>query len=140
MESNLFTHPDDIKVLIQGIRLSMQLVEHPHFQAMGAKINPTPFYGCRSQKPNSDEYWECVLREVGTTLQHQSGTCKMGPHWDKEAVVNPDLQVYGINNLRVVDTSIIPEIIAGHPNSVAMMISEKAADMIKSYWGNHIRR
>lgn len=64
----------------------------------------------------------------------------MGPHYDKEAVVNADLQVYGIHNLRVVDTSIMPELIAGHPNSVAMMIAEKASDMIKSYWRNIISR
>lgn len=140
MESGLLTHPDDVKVLIEGIRFSMKLAEHPHFKAMGAKLNPIPFFGCRKEVMNSDRYWECVVRQLGTTLQHQSGTCKMGPHWDKEAVVNPDLQVYGIQNLRVVDTSVMPQIMAGHPNSVAMMIAEKAADMIKSYWKNHIRR
>lgn len=140
MESGLLSHPDDVRVLIEGIRVSMQIADHPHFKAMGTKINPTPFYGCRNEKRNSDQYWECVIRQVGTTLQHQSGTCKMGPHWDKEAVVSPELQVYGVKNLRVADTSIFPTIIAGHPNSVAMMIGEKAADMIKDYWGNQIRK
>lgn len=140
MESGLFTNPEDIKVLTQGIRFCLKLAEHPHFKAMGAKLSPIPFYGCRKEEQNSDKYWECVLRQLGTTLQHQSGTCRMGPHWDKTAVVNPDLQVYGIHNLRVVDTSVMPEIIAGHPNSVAMMIGEKAADLIKSYWNNQIRR
>lgn len=139
MESGLFSHPDDVKVLIEGIRLSKKIAEHPHFKSMGTKMNPTRFAGCRKEKWDSDKYWECVIRQVGTTLQHQSGTCKMGPHWDKEAVVNPELQVFGINYLRVVDTSILPEIIAGHTNSVAMLIGEKAADIIKSYWANHIR-
>lgn len=71
MESGLLTHPDDVKVLIEGIRLSIQIVNHPHFQAMGAKLSPVPFYGCRHLHTNSDEYWECVLRMLATTLQHQ---------------------------------------------------------------------
>lgn len=129
MESGLLTHPDDVKVLIQGIRLCIKIAEHDHFRAMGARLNPNSFAGCENEVLNSDKYFECVLRNVGTTLQHQVGTNKMGV--DKDAVVNPELQVYGIRNLRVVDTSIIPDIIAGHPNSVAMMIAEKAADMIK---------
>lgn len=116
-----------------------KIVEHDHFRAMGARINPTPFYGCEKEPLDSDAYWECALRHVGTTLQHQVGTCKMGPEWDPEAVVTPELRVYGINNLRVVDTSIIPQIIAGHTNSVAMMVAEKAADMIKDHWSNQIR-
>lgn len=134
MESGLFTHPDDVKVLIKGIRFCMDLVEQPQFKAMGARINPTPFDGCSDKKLDSDEYWECVIRQVGNTLQHQSGTCKMGPPTDKEAVVNPQLQVYGIERLRVVDTAIIPELFAGHTNAVAMMIGEKGADMIKGRW------
>lgn len=118
--------------------MCMKIAEHQHFRAIGTRLNPQPFPGCESYAPNSDRYWECVLRYVATTLQHQVGTCKMGV--DKDAVVNPELEVIGIKNLRVVDTSIIPEIIAGHPNSVAMMIGEKAADMIKSRWINEIRK
>lgn len=140
MESGLFSDPEDIKVLIKGIRMAIKVSQQDHFRAIGTRLNPYPFVGCEKLEFNSDSYWECVLRHVGTTLQHQVGTCKMGPYWDEEAVVNPELQVIGVQNLRVVDTSIIPEIIAGHPNSVAMMIAEKAADMIKSYWNNHIRK
>lgn len=58
----------------------------------------------------------------------------MGPAQDREAVVNPELQVYGIRNLRVVDGSIIPEIPASHTNAPIFMIGEKASDMIKRYW------
>lgn len=58
----------------------------------------------------------------------------MGPNSDSEAVVDPELRVRGIQGLRVADCSIMPVIPAGHTNSMAFMIGEKAADMIKNAW------
>lgn len=58
----------------------------------------------------------------------------MGPDWDSDAVVDPQLRVRGIAGLRVVDASIMPVIPAGHTNAVVYMIGEKAADMIKETW------
>lgn len=75
------------------------------------------------------------MRQVSTTLGHQVGTCKMGPRTDPEAVVDPELRVHGIGRLRVVDGSIMPNIVAGHTNAVIIMIGEKASDMIKKTWG-----
>jgi choline dehydrogenase-like flavoprotein len=82
----------------------------------------------------SDEYWECAARTVTTTLQHQVGTCKMGPDSDPDAVVDPQLRVRGIEGLRVVDASIMPVIPASHTMAPVYMIGEKAADMIKLTW------
>lgn len=58
----------------------------------------------------------------------------MGPETDSEAVVNSQLQVYGISNLRIADASIIPVIPSAHTNAAVFMIGEKAADIIKEFW------
>lgn len=60
----------------------------------------------------------------------------MGPSTVPESVVNDQLQVYGIKGLRVVDASIMPNIVAGHTNAVVYMIGEKASDLIKEHWRN----
>ena len=59
----------------------------------------------------------------------------MGPKTDPDSVVDPELKVHGIRGLRVVDGSVMPNVVAGHTNAVIMMIGEKASDMIKKEWG-----
>lgn len=83
---------------------------------------------------DSDAYWECCIRGYTSSLQHQVGTCKMGPERDHTAVVNAELQVHGVKNLRVVDASIMPILPAAHTNSVVFMIGEKGADIVRRYW------
>ncbi|EAA07534.5 AGAP002552-PA [Anopheles gambiae str. PEST] len=139
MEGNFFADYDDLLVLREGVKLTVDLIESRSFRDVGARLHSTPFYGCEQHRFRSDEYWECAIRRIGSTLQHQCGTCKMGPVTDPEAVVNPQLQVYGIKGLRVVDASIIPTIPASHTNAVVFMIGEKAADMVKDFWANEIR-
>jgi len=63
-----------------------------------------------------------------------SGTCKMGPPTDPLAVVDPKLRVYGIQGLRVIDASIMPQITNGNINAPTIMIGEKGSDMIINYW------
>lgn len=107
------------------------------FQQYASTMNTIPFPGCEQYQFASDQYWGCAVRRIATTLGHHVGTCKMGSSTDQEAVVDPQLNVYGIKGLRVVDGSIMPNIVTGHTNAVIFMIGEKAADMIKKKWENH---
>lgn len=87
---------------------------------------------------HSDQYWECCIRGYTSSLQHQVGTCKMGPQSDPTAVVNDELKVHGVNKLRVVDASVMPVLPSAHTNAVVFMIGEKGADIVKNYWKNEI--
>jgi choline dehydrogenase len=68
-------------------------------------------------------------KNTGGTVFHPTSTCKMGI--DPMAVVDPELRVYGVEGLRVVDASVMPTVISGNTNAATIMIGEKAADLVR---------
>lgn len=134
---NFFTDlkNEDIKTFIASIRETQRIVKtSPSLQKYDAKMVPWSIGGCEDKEFDSDEYWECGLRHVATTLHHQVSTCKMGPKTDPEAVVDNTLKVYGIKKLRVADCSVIPLPLGAHMNAPSIMIGEKTAELIKKDW------
>ena len=83
---------------------------------------------CQGYKLLTDAFLE-YARRYGASNWHPAGTCKMGI--DPLAVVDPSLKVHGIANLRLVDTSVMPNVIGGNTNAPTIMIAEKAADAIQ---------
>lgn len=134
---NYFAHPDDVDVMIQGIQKVFDLVKMPALQKLGTKFYDKPLPPCAHHGFGTYKYWECQARHLTLTIYHFSGTCKMGPVWDKSAVVDPRLRVYGIKRLRVIDASIMPMIPSAHTNAPTYMVAEKGADMIKEDWLNN---
>lgn len=88
-------------------------------------------------KDKSKEEIVDYIRKASSTYHHMTGTCKMGI--DKDSVVDPELCVYGIEGLRVADASIMPDVPSGNTNAPAIMVGEKAADMIKKTYASVIK-
>jgi choline dehydrogenase len=131
---NYFAHAEDVAVLIEGIKIAINVSSTSAFQKFGSRLHTIPMPGCGLYTFKSDEYWECASRHFTFTIYHPSGTCKMGPDSDPDAVLDPRLRVRGVEGLRVIDASIMPKIISGNPNAPVIMIAEKGADMIKQDW------
>lgn len=133
--ANYFDDPHDLVTLVEGIKFAVKLSKTKAFQRYNSTLNDRPIPACKRHQFASDEYWACTARQLTTSLHHFCGTAKMGPVTDPMAVVDPELRVYGVQGLRVVDASIIPLIPAAHTNAAATMIGEKAADLIKQSYG-----
>jgi|TARA_Y100000780_G_scaffold231475_1_gene257070 choline dehydrogenase len=122
IDPNYLSHPDDLNVLLAGLKKTLQIMQSEAFDVIrGNMVYPLDI--------NNNEQLIEYIRQTAETEYHPVGTCKMGQ--DAMAVVNSQLQVHGVKNLRVVDASIMPHIITGNTNACVIAIAEKAADLIK---------
>lgn len=121
VDPNFFSDPDDIRLAVAGLRKASEILAQKAFK---------PYLQDSEAFPNTNDeqalvaYW----KKHGKTVYHPVGTCRMGE--DDMSVVNPQLQVHGIEGLRVVDNSVMPNLVSGNTNSTAIMIGEKASDAI----------
>lgn len=119
---NILQHEDDQATAIAGVRWLREMFRQPAIGGMLAEeLRP-------GQQYQTDQELLDYIREIGTVVYHPVGSCKMGAGAD--AVVDARLRVRGVSGLRVVDASIMPTLISGNTNAAAMMIAEKASDMI----------
>lgn len=121
IDPNFYGEESDLEEMVKGFKLTQTLMQSEAFKSM---IKEDLF----TANVCTDEEIRQVLRDRSDTVYHPVGSCKMGV--DEMAVVDPRLRVYGIQNLRVVDASIMPKVVNGNTNAPAIMIAEKAVDMI----------
>ena len=124
--SNYLSTPEDRKVAADSLALTRRIVAAP---ALSAHMPEEFMPGINFQ---TEEERIRAAGEIGTTIFHPVGTCKMGKLDDAKAVVDHQMRVVGVQGLRVVDASIMPTITSGNPNSPIIMLAEKAALWIKA--------
>lgn len=127
-EAHPAIHPDylatetDRRTIVAGIRIAMDIAGHePLRSAIASRHAP-------AEGVDGDAAILAWCRQSATTIYHPTGTCRMGHGPD--CVVDPRLRVFGVAGLRVADASIMPEIVSGNTNAPAIMIGEKASDLI----------
>jgi len=121
--NNFLSTEADREAMRQAFKISRDLLGQPALDAVrGAETTP----GAAVQ---SDADIDAFIRETAMTVFHPIGTCRMGT--DPASVVDPELRVRGIEGLRVVDASVMPDLVGGNINACVMMIAEKASDIIR---------
>lgn len=134
MDTHFFSHPADVEIILEGVKHAINISKTAAFQVFGSRLHDIKIPGCTHFEFATDDYWRCAIKHLPSMMNHEIGTAKMGPKTDPYAVVDPELRVYGVKRLRVVDASIMPIMPTGHVNAGIFMIGEKAADMIKKTW------
>lgn len=121
IQPNYLEHPDDLKTLVKGYHKVKSIIESKAFKSFTDGVN-------FPEKIESEADIESHIKKVVESIYHPVGTCKMGT--DTMSVVDAELRVNGIKNLRVADASIMPQIISGNTNAPTIMIAERAAEFI----------
>jgi choline dehydrogenase len=134
---NYLSDPRDLATMRRAVRLTQEIVRQPALQAY-ARDEIAP--GAAGATDATLEEW---IRNHIATAYHPSGTCRMGS--DPDSVIDPQLRVRGVDGLRVVDASIMPQVVSSNTNAPTIMIAERASDLIRGtsllpanlpYWVN----
>jgi choline dehydrogenase/4-pyridoxate dehydrogenase len=125
IRQNFLATAKDWATLRAGLRRAREIGRQPPLAPFAAE-EIAPGRDCRS-----DADIDAHIRASAITVHHPLGTCKMGRASDPTAVVDPELRVLGVDALRIVDASVMPDLIGGNINASVIMVAEKAADLIR---------
>jgi len=123
--TNYLTEREDIDCLVSGLHILRDIYHQPAFRNLIQDDEYLPGKGV-----TRDADLARFAREKGATVFHASGSCRMGS--DARAVVNPALQVQGVERLRVIDASVMPAMVSTNTNAATIMIAEKGAALIQT--------
>ncbi|XP_045771476.1 glucose dehydrogenase [FAD, quinone]-like [Maniola jurtina] len=132
IDPKYLSHPEDVKTIVNSIKTVINLVETDAMKAIGAQLNKIHFPGCEKFDIFSDVYLECYIKHLTLSSYHPVGTCSMGISESNQSVVDTSFKVLGIDNLYVVDGSVLPTLPSGNINAaIAMMANIFFENMIK---------
>ena len=127
LDYRYLSDPRDRERVRGAVRLCVNISERPEYEGIRLeRISPT------DEELASDEALDAWMLDRVATQHHSSGTCKMGPSSDRMAVVDQYCRVHGLAGLRVVDASIMPDVVRANTNATTIMIGERVADWIDS--------
>jgi choline dehydrogenase len=122
---NYLSTQEDLDVAVAGLKFTREIMAAPALAAFNPReLKPGP-------QITSEEDLQRAAGDLGTTIFHPVGTCKMGPAHDTTAVVDDQLRVHRVRGLRVIDASIMPTITSGNTNAPTVMIAERGAEFIR---------
>ena len=122
IDPNFYGEAEDLEAMLRAFKLSRRILDAP---ALASRPRRDMF----AANVHTDDDIRATLRERSDTIYHPVGSCRMGV--DDLAVVDPQLRVRGLEGLRVVDASVMPDLIGGNTNAPTIMIAEKAAELIR---------
>ncbi|CDZ67840.1 L-sorbose dehydrogenase [Neorhizobium galegae bv. orientalis] len=123
VDPNFLAHPDDLKIAVEGLKISCEIMRQPSLQKYVKTIH-FPDDSVRSQSDLED-----YARRFGRTSYHPTCTCRMGV--DPMSVVDPKLRVHGLEGIRICDSSAMPSLVGSNTNAPTIMIAERASDLIR---------
>ncbi|MWD29377.1 dehydrogenase [Aquicoccus sp. SCR17] len=125
IRQNFLSNEHDWQVLRDAFDMARDLADTPQMRPyVKAEVAP-------GTQATSREAIDAHIRDTSITVHHPAGTCRMGAEEDPASVVTADLRVKGVEGLRVVDASVMPDLPNGNINAAVLMIAERAADMIR---------
>src|ERR1700730_5587527 len=127
IDLNYLDNSEDLRRMADGVRIAWGLMHDGHFAPMLKEI-----VNLTTEVVNSDSALEAFVRDNCTTIFHPVGTAKMGPESDPMAVVDQYCRVRGVAGLRVVDASVMPNIVRANTNVTCMMIGERLAEWMRT--------
>ena len=125
IDPNFHAVEADRRASVRGVRLAREILAQPELSRF---IHRERLPGAEAR---SDDEILAYIRQYASVDYHPVGTCKMGAGTDPSAVVDPNLRVHGLEGLRVIDSSIMPNLISGNTNAASIMIGEKGAAILR---------
>jgi len=129
---NMLTEKHDVKSFLEAIKLLSKIETSDGMKLVNAKLEDIDLDGCAKYNKKTNEHWECLLKYMVSTTSSTAGSCRMGLETDTDAVVDSNLNVIGLSNLRVVGRAVLPLITSAYSHVPCIIVAERVCTMIKN--------
>lgn len=129
---NMLTDKSDVRTLLEGVRQLSKTVDAAAMKLVNASLEGISVDGCAEYEEKTDKHWECLLKYMVSSTSSTAGSCRIGLETDPDAVVDGEMNVIGISDLRVVGRAVLPMITSAYSQTPSIVVAEHASDIIRS--------